>query len=78
MISYDSVNDLEALNAFKYLSEIEGIIPALETSHALAHVMKIAPEMPRDSVIVVCLSGRGDKDILSANKLIDKEGKLDQ
>ena len=78
LISYDSVNDLEALKAFKYLSEIEGIIPALETSHALAHVMKIAPEMPRNSVIVVCLSGRGDKDILSVNKFFDKEGNVDQ
>lgn len=78
LISYNSVTDLEALDAFKYLSEVEGIIPALETSHALAHVIKIAPDMPRDSVIVVCLSGRGDKDILSVNKYFVNEGELNQ
>ncbi len=78
LISYNSVTDLEALDAFKYLSEVEGIIPALETSHALAHVIKIAPDMPRDSVIIVCLSGRGDKDILSVNKYFGNEGELNQ
>jgi len=78
LISYNSVTDMEALDAFKYLSEVEGIIPALETSHALAHVIKIAPDMPRDSVIVVCLSGRGDKDILSVNKYFGNEGELNQ
>ncbi len=78
LISYKSVNDTEALQAFKYLSEVEGIIPALETSHAIAHVIKIAPKMPKDSVIVVCLSGRGDKDILSVNEYFDKDGKIHQ
>jgi len=60
---YVSVTDDEALQAFKILTEMEGIIPALESSHAVAHVMKIAPQLPRETVIVVCLSGRGDKDI---------------
>jgi len=78
LISYTSVNDTEALNAFKYLSEIEGIIPALETSHAIAHVIKTAPKMPKDSIIVICLSGRGDKDILSVNEYFDKGGEIEQ
>ncbi len=62
-VEYVSANDTEALNAFKTLSETEGIIPALESSHAIAHAIKIAPEMSRDSVMIVNLSGRGDKDI---------------
>ncbi len=60
---YVSVTDEEALKAFQLLTELEGIIPALESAHAVAQVVKMAPEMPSDSVIVVCLSGRGDKDI---------------
>ena len=60
---YVPVTDSEALEAFHALTRIEGIIPALETSHALAHAAKLAPEMDRDAVIVVNLSGRGDKDI---------------
>lgn len=61
--SYVPVTDSEALEAFHALTRIEGIIPALETSHALAHAAKLAPRMDRDAVIVVNLSGRGDKDI---------------
>ena len=61
--SYVSATDSEALEAFHALTRIEGIIPALETSHALAHAAKLAPQMDRDAVIVVNLSGRGDKDI---------------
>ncbi|ALC17551.1 tryptophan synthase, beta chain [Desulfuromonas soudanensis] len=60
---YVSVTDDEALRAFMALTEMEGIIPALESSHAIAHVMKIAPALPRETLIAVCLSGRGDKDI---------------
>ena len=60
---YVSATDSEALEAFHALTRIEGIIPALETSHALAHAAKLAPQMDRDAVIVVNLSGRGDKDI---------------
>lgn len=78
LISYTSVNDTEALDAFKYLSEVEGIIPALETSHAIAHVIKIAPKMSKDSIIVICLSGRGDKDILSVNEYFEKDEKMHQ
>ena len=70
MAEYASVTDQEALSAFSYLSETEGIIPALETAHAVAHVRKIAPSMSRDGVIVICLSGRGDKDIHTASALL--------
>ena len=60
---YVSVNDKEALKGFKMLSEIEGIIPALEPAHALYHASMIAPKMGRNKIIIVCLSGRGDKDV---------------
>lgn len=60
---YVSITDDEAMAGFKALTECEGIIPALESAHAIAHVMKIAPTLSQDTIIVVCLSGRGDKDI---------------
>lgn len=60
---YVPVTDLEAVEAFEYLSRIEGIIPAIESSHAIAHARKIAPSMGKDEVIVINLSGRGDKDV---------------
>ncbi|MTI09060.1 MULTISPECIES: tryptophan synthase subunit beta [Curvivirga] len=60
---YVNATDTEALEAFQLMTKLEGIIPALESSHALAHVMKIAPKMDKDKIIVMCLSGRGDKDI---------------
>ena len=59
---YVPVTDAEAVDAFEYLSRTEGIIPAVESAHALAHAMKIAPSMGKDKIIVVTLSGRGDKD----------------
>lgn len=62
-VEYVSVPDATALDAFRTLSETEGIIPALESAHAIAHAIKIAPELGRDSVMIVNLSGRGDKDI---------------
>ncbi len=62
-VKYTAVTDQEALSAFSFLSEVEGIIPALETSHAIAYVCKIAPSMPPDQIVVICVSGRGDKDI---------------
>ncbi|HTP65524.1 MAG TPA: tryptophan synthase subunit beta [Geobacteraceae bacterium] len=61
--SYVSVTDAEALEGFVVLTREEGILPALESSHAIAHVLKMAPTLPQDATIVVCLSGRGDKDI---------------
>ena len=62
-ISYSKATDDEALEAFQLLARLEGIIPALESAHAIAEVMKVAPSMPRDQIIVVNLSGRGDKDV---------------
>ncbi len=65
---YVAVTDREAVEAFQYLSKTEGIIPAIESAHAVAQVRKLAPTMPKDSVILVCLSGRGDKDVAAIAK----------
>jgi tryptophan synthase beta chain len=62
-VNYVSITDDEAVAAFQYCSKMEGIIPALESSHALAHVMRAAPTLPKNHIIVMNLSGRGDKDI---------------
>lgn len=59
---YVPVTDEEAVEAFEYLARTEGIIPAIESAHAVAHAMKIAPEMDRDRILVITISGRGDKD----------------
>ncbi|MGE5398183.1 MAG: tryptophan synthase subunit beta [Chitinophagales bacterium] len=67
--TYSSATDQEALTAFKLLCVTEGIIPAMESSHALAEVIKIAPTMSKDAIILVCLSGRGDKDVDSISGL---------
>jgi tryptophan synthase beta chain len=69
-VQYVSITDNEALEAFQTVSKLEGIIPALEPSHALAHVMKIAPKLPSSHLLVVNMCGRGDKDIFTvANAL---------
>jgi len=60
---YVAVTDKEAVDAFEYLSKTEGIIPAIESSHAVAYAKKLAPTMKKDEIIIVCLSGRGDKDV---------------
>lgn len=62
-VEYVSASDEDALDAFKMLSQTEGIIPALESSHAIAHVIKIAPSMAKDTILLANLSGRGDKDV---------------
>ena len=62
---YVPVTDEEAVSAFEYLSRMEGIIPAIESAHAVAYAMKIAPKMDKDDIIMICLSGRGDKDVRS-------------
>ena len=67
---YTYATDKECLDAFRLLSEKEGIIPALESAHAVAHTMKIAPKMDRDQIIIINLSGRGDKDVNTATELI--------
>ena len=64
-VLYYSVKDKEALDAFQFCSKLEGIIPALEPAHALAHVMKIAPKLPKKHIIVMNMCGRGDKDIFN-------------
>jgi tryptophan synthase beta chain len=64
-VTYDSATDVEALEAFKLMCKIEGIIPALEPAHAIAAVMRVAPTMAKDKIIVVNLCGRGDKDIFT-------------
>jgi tryptophan synthase beta chain len=69
-VDYVSVSDDEALEAFQLLSSTEGIIPALESSHAIAHVLELAPNMKSDEIIVVNLSGRGDKDVATAAELL--------
>jgi tryptophan synthase beta chain len=60
---YVPVTDDEAVKAFEFLSKTEGIISAIESAHAVYHAMKIAPKMKKDETIVICLSGRGDKDV---------------
>lgn len=67
---YETVTDKEALEAFELLSRLEGIIPALESAHAVAYVKKIAPGLDKDEIIVINLSGRGDKDVEQASGII--------
>lgn len=57
------VTDDEAVSAFEYLAKTEGIICAIESAHALAHARKIVPTMSKDDIVIICLSGRGDKDV---------------
>jgi tryptophan synthase beta chain len=66
---YVSVDDVEALEAFRQLNLLEGILPALESSHAIAYCMKLAKEMSPEETIIVNLSGRGDKDIPTVARL---------
>jgi tryptophan synthase beta chain len=72
-VEYTSASDDEALEAFTILSETEGIIPALESSHAVAHALKIAPEMSADQILIVNLSGRGDKDVNTVAEALKAE-----
>ncbi len=72
-VEYSSVSDGEALEAFQLLSKLEGIIPALESAHAVAHAIKVASTMERDQIIVVNLSGRGDKDVDSVRERLNRE-----
>ncbi|MFN2501470.1 MAG: tryptophan synthase subunit beta [Pyrinomonadaceae bacterium] len=72
-VEYVSASDDDALEAFQTLAVTEGIIPALESSHAVAHAIKLAPELPRGAVMVVNVSGRGDKDVHTVRSLLTKE-----
>ena len=66
---YVPINDNEALQGFRDLTHIEGIIPALESSHAMAYVTKLAPTMSKDQIIIATVSGRGDKDLMTVAKI---------
>jgi len=72
-VTYVGVTDTEALEAFQICSRLEGIIPALESAHGLAHVLKLAPTMPEDAIIILNLSGRGDKDIFTVAKYLGEK-----
>ncbi|MFH0771279.1 MAG: tryptophan synthase subunit beta [Candidatus Omnitrophota bacterium] len=74
---YVSVTDNEALDAFKFLSEVEGIIPALESSHAIAYLSKMAKKTEKGKIVIVCLSGRGDKDVEMVSRIISRENERD-
>jgi len=70
-VHYSAISDQEALDAFQLLAQREGIIPALESSHAIAEAMKLAPKMNKDQVLVICLSGRGDKDCMEVARILE-------
>ena len=72
-VEYSYVMDDEVLEAFSYLSRTEGIIPALESSHAVSYVLKNKDTFDRDDIVVICLSGRGDKDVASVSKMFGSE-----
>jgi tryptophan synthase beta chain len=72
-VTYEAITDKEALDAFQLLTRLEGIIPALESAHGLALLMKKAPAMAKDETIVLCLSGRGDKDVEQVGKYLGME-----
>lgn len=75
---YVAATDAEALDAFRTLAALEGIIPALESAHAVAHAIKLAPTLSQDKIIVVNLSGRGDKDVETVSRLMEKRDEPDQ
>ena len=72
-MTYVPATDAEALNAFQLCTRLEGIIPALEPAHALAQVMKLAPSMRQDQIIVMNMCGRGDKDVFTVGKILGFE-----
>ncbi len=73
---YDHASDADALAAFQALAELEGILPALESAHAIAHVRKVAKDYPKDAVLLVNLSGRGDKDVNSVEQILREAGRV--
>ncbi|VWX33127.1 tryptophan synthase subunit beta [Exiguobacterium oxidotolerans] len=72
-VQYEAVTDQEALDALQLLCRKEGIIPALETAHAIAHATKLAKDMSEDEILVICLSGRGDKDVMTVRSALKGE-----
>ncbi|MCK4603807.1 MAG: pyridoxal-phosphate dependent enzyme, partial [Deltaproteobacteria bacterium] len=75
-VEYAAVDDEQALEAFRLLSETDGIIPALESAHAVAYLKELAPSLPKGSIVVINLSGRGDKDVATVAELI--KGRADK
>jgi len=76
-VMYTSVTDSEALDAFGTCARLEGILPALESSHALAKAMQLASPLPSEALLVVCLSGRGDKDTYEVARLRSQHSTAD-
>jgi tryptophan synthase beta chain len=74
---YAAITDKEALEAFRLLARLEGIIPALESAHAIAHALKVAPTLPRRARMVIGLSGRGDKDVDTVRAILAGQGWTD-
>ena len=72
-VKYESATDLEALEAFQICSKYEGIIPALEPSHALSFVLKLAKKLPKETIIVMNMCGRGDKDVFAVAEILGIE-----
>ncbi|MGH9364998.1 MAG: pyridoxal-phosphate dependent enzyme, partial [Thermoanaerobaculia bacterium] len=75
-IEYVSATDAEALEAFQLSSELEGLIPALESAHAVAHAKKLAPTLGKDQIVVINLSGRGDKDVEVVAGILSRSGEM--
>ncbi len=71
---YTSVSDAEALSAFKLCCRSEGIVPALESAHAIAYILREGPRMPKNSLLIMCMSGRGDKDVYEVEELLNLQG----
>lgn len=69
-VTYEAVDDAEAVNAFVYLSQKEGIIPAIESSHAVAYALKFVPTLSKDEIVIINVSGRGDKDVEAIEKYL--------
>jgi tryptophan synthase beta chain len=69
-VQYEAVTDREALEAFQLLARLEGIIPALECAHALAYLAKLAPHVSKEATVMLCVSGRGDKDVAHVENLL--------
>jgi tryptophan synthase beta chain len=70
---YASVTDEEALEAFQMLARLEGMLPALEPAHAVAYLRTLVPQLAKDAVVVVCLSGRGDKDVFEVARILGED-----
>ena len=73
---YAYATDASALEGFQELARLEGILPALESAHAIAHVRRVASDFPKDAIIVVNLSGRGDKDVNSVEQILKESGRV--